>query len=58
MGVDPVTQQYLMGHADYETTANTYTHIDGVDVQEARQKMLEKSHELLPKLLPQQIISG
>lgn len=47
-GVDPVTQQYLMGHSDYETTANDYTHIEALDVQEARARMLD----LLPDLLP------
>ena len=48
-GIDPATQQYLMGHADYETTANTYTHIDAVDIGEARGKMAT----LLPNLLIQ-----
>lgn len=47
-GVDPATQQYLMGHADYETTANTYTHIDGADIEEAC-GLLAK---MLPVLLP------
>lgn len=47
-GVDPVTQQYLMGHSDYETTANSYTHIDDADTSEARKKLVEE----LPKMLP------
>jgi integrase len=47
-GVDPATQQYIMGHADYETTANIYTHIDSADIEDARQKMTG----LLPRLLP------
>jgi integrase len=47
-GGDPATQQYIMGHADYETTANSYTHIDSADIEEARRKMTG----LLPRLLP------
>lgn len=46
--VDPVTQQYLMGHTDFETTADIYTTIDDADVRDARQ-LLEKN---LPGLLP------
>ena len=51
-GVDGATQQYLMGHADYETTANVYTHIDGADIADARTKMATMLPDLLPKLLP------
>lgn len=47
-GVDSATAQYLLGHEDYETTANVYTHIDGLDIKEAQQKM----GLLLPQLLP------
>jgi len=27
-GVEPINTQKLMGHADYSTTANTYTHLE------------------------------
>ena len=47
-GVDSATAQYLLGHEDYQTTANVYTHIDGADIKEAQAKM----GLLLPKLLP------
>lgn len=49
-GVDPATQQYLMGHSDYETTANTYTHIDAADTADALEKMVENLPELLPHI--------
>lgn len=52
-GVDAATQQYLMGHSDYETTVNDYTTIDRVDVAEARQKIAGNLPVLLPVLLPQ-----
>ena len=39
-GVDAATQQYLMGHADYDTTANIYTHIDESDVTTATAQLL------------------
>ena len=39
-GVDAATQQYLMGHADYDTTANIYTHIDETDVTTATAQLL------------------
>lgn len=52
-GVDAATQQYLMGHSEYDTTVNDYTTIDEVDVGEACQKMNGKLPELLPVLLPQ-----
>lgn len=56
-GVDPATQQYLMGHSEYETTANDYTHVDAVDRAEAGQKMAAKLPELLPVLLPQENVN-
>lgn len=46
-GVDPATQQYLMGHADYETTANSYTHINSADIALAQEQL----GNLLPNLL-------
>lgn len=46
-GVDEATQQYLMGHSEYETTVNDYTHIDEADVESAREKLGEKLPELL-----------
>lgn len=52
-GVDAATQQYLMGHSDYDTTVNDYTTIDQIDIAEARQKMAGKLPTLLPVLLPQ-----
>lgn len=48
-GVDAATQQYLMGHADYETTANHYTHIDRADIKDAQALLAS----LLPQYLPQ-----
>lgn len=47
--VDSVTAQYLLGHEDYSTTANIYTHIGKDDLAEAIQKM----GNLLPQILPQ-----
>lgn len=38
-GVDAATQQHLMGHADYETTVNDYTHIDAFDEDAALNKL-------------------
>ena len=52
-GVDAVTQQYLMGHSDFDTTANTYTHVDALDVSEAEEKMVQNLSDLLPNVLPQ-----
>ena len=52
-GVDAVTQQYLMGHSDFDTTANTYTHVDALDVSEAEEKMVRNLSDLLPNVLPQ-----
>ena len=52
-GVDAATQQYLMGHSDYDTTVNDYTTIDQIDIAEARQKMAGNLPVLLPVLLPQ-----
>ena len=49
--VDPVTQQYLMGHTDFETTADIYTTIDDADVRVARRKLEEKLPGLLPALV-------
>lgn len=48
-GVDPATQQYLMGHSEYEETATDYTHIDSDDRREAKDLFERK---LLPDLLP------
>lgn len=48
-GVDPATMQYLLGHEDYETTVNTYTHIDQMDISDARNKIAK----IVPELLPQ-----
>lgn len=47
-GVDSATAQYLLGHEDYETTANVYTHIDGLDISEAKGKMGSLLSQLLP----------
>ena len=55
-GVDAVTQQYLLGHSDYETTANIYTHIDDDDVTEAEEKVAANLSGLLPDLLPHSAI--
>lgn len=49
-GVDPATQQYLMGHSEYEETATDYTHIDSDDRREAKALFERK---LLPDLLPE-----
>lgn len=40
-GVEPATIQYLLGHEDYSTTANIYTHIDINDTNEASKKLAE-----------------
>ena len=50
--VDPVTQQYLMGHTDFETTADIYTTVDDADVRDARAKLATNLPALLPVLLP------
>lgn len=47
-GVDSATAQYLLGHEDYETTANVYTHIDVMDIKEAQ----EKINAFVPALVP------
>lgn len=46
-GVDSATAQYLLGHEDYQTTANVYTHIDALDTLEAKGKMASLLSELL-----------
>ena len=48
-GVDSATQQYLMGHSEYNTTVNDYTHIEYADLCDAKQLV---STNLLPDLLP------
>ena len=48
-GVDAATQQYLMGHSEYNTTVNDYTHIEYADLCDAKQLV---SENLLPDLLP------
>ena len=48
-GVDSATQQYLMGHSEYNTTVNDYTHIEYADLCDAKQLV---SENLLPELLP------
>ncbi|GHU66551.1 hypothetical protein FACS1894184_04810 [Clostridia bacterium] len=58
MGVDPATQQYLMGHEDCSTTANFYTEIEREDIEEARQKMSGLVGKLLPQLLPSALPSS
>lgn len=50
--VDAKTQQYLMGHSDYQTTANIYTCIDEHDVSDATAAINASLPELLPDLLP------
>lgn len=52
-GVDPATQQYLMGHSEYEETAMDYTHIDSDDRSEAKTLFERK---LLPGLLPEKYL--
>lgn len=47
-GVDPATAQYLLGHEDYETTANTYTHIDTMDIATAQTQMQTLFCEMVP----------
>ncbi len=47
-GVDPATQQYLMGHSDYDTTVNDYTHIDQVDITQAAASLVS----VLPAAVP------
>lgn len=51
-GVDEATQQYLMGHSEYETTVNDYTHIEETDIENARQKIGEKLPQILNLPVP------
>ena len=46
--VDSATAQYLLGHEDYSTTANVYTHIGADDLAEAVKKMVG----ILPQIVP------
>lgn len=44
-GVQPKVLQYLMGHADIETTLRIYTHVhDEQEVREAVEKATEKAN--------------
>lgn len=38
-GVNALTAQYLLGHEDYETTANVYSKVNAVDVTLAREQL-------------------
>lgn len=39
-GVNALTAQYLLGHEDYETTANVYSKVNTIDVTLAREQLL------------------
>lgn len=40
-GMNPKTQQYLMGHSDIGVTLNTYTHLGLEDVQDELGRIAE-----------------
>lgn len=46
-GVDIKTAQMLMGHSDYNVTANIYTHID----ETSKSQAAKKQHEYLLDLI-------